>query len=277
MIGVFDSGFGGLTTLRELLRLMPERGYIFLGDQARAPYGNHSVERVTEYAEEGVEFLFSRGAKVVLIACNTASTDALRNLQNKYGAKKKVLGVLVPALESAIKNSRYGRIGLIATRSTIESGNFVTQLEKIWKDHWHPEEKKALKKPTLLSIAAPLLVPLVEEGWIDRPETKMILRKYLLPLKNANIDTLILGCTHYPLLEKHFAKKMGRSCEIINSGKAQAESFIDYLKRHPEIEKTLLNTNSVQYFTTESPERFKKLGEKFLNRKIPHVEKISLS
>jgi len=280
MIGIFDSGFGGLTTLKELLQLMPERDYIFLGDQARNPYGNRSQESVIRCTEEGVKFLFSKGAKIVLIACNTASADALRNLQEKYGAEKKVLGTLIPAIEQAMQISRYGNIGLVATRSTIESENYEKELEKRWKLHWKPKEKKALKKPKLYSVVAPLLVPLIEEDWLTKPETRMILKKYIMPLKHAHVDTLILGCTHYPLLEKQFARKMGKNCRIINSAKAQAESFVEYLKRHPKINEQLSldkgGRGDLQFFTTDCPKRFQELGQKFLGKKIKSVEKVIL-
>lgn len=280
MIGIFDSGFGGLTTLRELLRILPQYSYVFLGDQARTPYGNRSPETVTQFTSEGVDFLFSQGAKIVLIACNTASADALRHLQKKYGAEQKVLGALIPAMEESLQKSRYGRIGLIATRGTIEAKNYDAELEKLWQEHYKPQEKKAFPKPKLYKVAAPLLVPLIEEGWSKKPETKMILKKYVMPLKHAHVDTLILGCTHYPLLEKQFLRKMGKSCSIINSGKAQAEAFAQYLKRHPEIERILQNRSSqdptVQFFTTDSPERFQKLGQQFLGQKIKQVHKAAL-
>jgi|SRR6185295_3027466 len=277
MIGVFDSGFGGLTVLKELLKLLPEYDYIFLGDQARTPYGNRSQEAIITFTEEGVNFLFEKGAKIVLIACNTASADALRALQAKYGATKKVLGTIIPAVEQALQKSRYGRIGLIGTRSTVQSGNYEKELEKLSAIHWQSQEKKAQKKPTLIAVPAPLLVPLIEEGWLRRPEARMILKKYLMPLKHANIDTLILGCTHFPLLEKEFARKMGKNCRIINSGKVQAEAFVNYLERHPEIEKTLSHEGKREFFTTDSVAHFQNLGEKFLGQKMKTVAQVSLS
>ncbi len=277
MIGIFDSGFGGLTTLKELLKYMPENDYIYLGDSARAPYGNRSMKTIIEYTEQCVDFLFSRGASIVLLACNTASSDALRFLQKKYATdeqNKKVLGVLIPAVEKALETSRYGRIGLVATRGTVEAKNYDIELAKR-KHLFSSSEKKAQKEPTLSSQSCPLLVPLIEEGWIKKPETKSILKKYILPLKTHNIDTLILGCTHYPLLEKQFAKKMGKNCTIINSGKAQAEKFVLYLNNHPEIKKNLSSKKTIHFFTTDCPERFKHLGQKFLGRGIGEVEKVS--
>lgn len=276
MIGIFDSGFGGLTTLKELIALMPEYDTMYLGDSARAPYGNRSKEVVTEYTEEGVEFLFSQGAKIVLIACNTASTDALRFLQKKYGGEKKVLGVLVPAVEEALEKTRYGRIGIVGTRGTILAGNFEKEILNRAPLLYRPTEKKALPTPKVFSTPCPLLVPLIEEGWAQKPETKMIVKKYLIPLKSCHIDTLILGCTHYPLIEKIFAKKMGKNCTVINSGKAQAQKFQEYLSHHPEIEKTLSKNKDRLYFTTDSPDRFQEMGSRFLGQRIANVTRIHL-
>jgi len=268
VIGIFDSGFGGLTTLRELLRLAPDFEYAFLGDNARVPYGNRGVETVTKFTESGVNFLFNRGAKIVLIACNTASSDALRHLQQKY-PDRKILGALVPAVETALEKSRFGRIGVVGTRGTILAKNYEKEIEKrksIFLNR--KKDRRAEKSPRVFSAACPLLVPLIEENWARKPETRMILKKYLLPLKHAHIDTLILGCTHYPLIENEFSRKMGKSVEIINSGKAQAEKFLEYLKNHPEIAKNLSRQKKMNFWTTDDPERFRKMGEKFLGKSI---------
>jgi len=273
MIGIFDSGFGGLSTLKELIHLLPEHYYIYFGDNARAPYGSRSTEMIRRFTEQGVDFLFSQGAHIVLIACNTASSDALQYLQHKYNGKKKVLGVLIPAVEQALQKSRYGRIGLIATQSTVDAQNFEKEAEKRTSTYYMPQEKKALKDPILISKACPLLVPLIEEGWIKKPETTMIIKKYLLSLKFHNIDTLILGCTHYPLLQKTIQKKMGKNCILINSGKAQAEQFLEYLSRHSDISQSLSQTKTLQLFTSGCPEKFKRLGQKFLGRGIGKVER----
>ena len=294
MIGVFDSGIGGLTTLKELQKILPEADYLYLGDTANSPYGKRSVERVRDFTEAGVEFLFQKGAEIVLIACNTASTDALRFLQEKYrkiSPEKKVLGVLIPAVEQALENSRYGNIGLIATEHTVRSGNFEEEClrkypEKYQKNFSEKNQKKNARNakfqkiPQIISVSAPLLVPLIEEGWSEKPETMAILKKYILPLTSQNIDTLILGCTHYPILEKMFSKKMGKNCTIINSGKAQAEKFLLYLKKHPEIsEKILKNTQKIgtcKYFTTDCPEKFSHLATKFLGKHIQEVKKVAI-
>ncbi len=267
MIGIFDSGFGGLSTLREWERLTSEYDVLFLGDSARTPYGTRSTETIIRFTEQGVNWLFEQGATIVLVACNTASADALRHLQTKY-PERKILGVTIPAVEEALEKSRFGRIGVIGTRGTITSGNYTKEISKLAPEWYLPTDKRALEKPTTTGVAAPLLVPLVEEGWIKKPETRMILKKYLLPLKMANIDTLILGCTHYPLLEQEFVRIMGKRCQIINSGAAQARKFAEYLGRHSEIEMKLSKNRQTQFFTTDDPERFRELGSHFLRRQI---------
>lgn len=282
MIGIFDSGIGGLNTLKELQKILPEYEYLYLGDTANAPYGKRSPERVQTLTEAGVNFLFQKGAKIVLLACNTASTDALRFLQNKY-PDKKILGVLIPAVEKALESSRYGNIGIIGTEHTIASGNFEKEIAKNAQKYFTPTEKdrkntRFHSPPQVFSQTAPLLVPLIEEGWAKKPETQSILKKYLLPLKSCNIDTLILGCTHYPIVEKSITRKMGKNCIIIDSGKAQAQKFLEYLENHPEISQKLTQQSHprTQFLTTDCPDKFKQLSKKFLGMQISSVGKIEI-
>ena len=268
MIGVFDSGFGGLTVLRVLLGNLPEYGYIYLGDNARTPYGNKSLKLVYEYTRQAVEFLFGQGAVLIVLACNTASAKALRKIQQEWLPEhypdRRVLGVVIPLAEAAIEASRYGTIGVIGTRATIESGVYEQELLKLApevKIHGHP---------------CPLLVPLVEEDWAGRPETNMILKKYLRPLKGYKIDTLILGCTHYPFLKKDIGRIMGKNCQVLDAPAIVGEKLADYLKRHPEIEERLPRDRSRTFCTTDDPDRFRLFGEKFLGMKIPRVRAVSL-
>lgn len=277
MIGFFDSGFGGLSTVREWRQIAPEYDVLFLGDSARTPYGSRSIETITEFTEQGVNWLFENGAKIVLIACNTASSDALRYLQAKY-PQRKILGVLIPAAEEALQKTRFGRIGVIGTKGTIASKNYDAEFAKFSSALYNPIDKRAEKEPVITSVAAPLLVPIIEEGWTQKPETRSILKKYLLPLKHAHIDTLILGCTHYPLLKKEFQKKMGPQVQVIDSGAAQARKFLEYLNNHPEIEKTLAKNGVRRFCTTDDPKRFAELGSRFLGQKIStkKVDKVEL-
>jgi glutamate racemase len=268
MIGVFDSGYGGLTVLKAFLEKLPEYDYLYLGDSARAPYGNKSLKVVYEYTRQAVEYLFDRGAVLIILACNTASVKALRKIQQEWlplhQADKRVLGVVIPLAEAAVESSRRGRIGVIGTRATVESRVFEQELHKL---------KSGL---TVFERACPLLVPLVEEGWVGRPETNSILKKYVRPLKSTAIDTLILGCTHYPFLKKDIERIMGKNCRVLDAPAIVADKLGDYLIRHPEIEGRLSRRASRIFCTTDDPERFKTFGEQFLGRKIPEVHSAGL-
>lgn len=267
MIGVFDSGFGGLTIQREILKKLPQYDYMYLGDNARAPYGNKSQELIYQYTVQAVDFLFKNGCELVIIACNTASTEALRKIQQEWMVgrypNKKVLGVVVPVVESVarFKNSK---IGLIGTRATINSGSYEYEIKKI------DTSVEILKKAT------PLLVSLVEEGWHKRKETKMILRRYLRDFKKYNIDKLILGCTHYPVLIKEIRGIMGKKCEVIDSPKIIAKSLDDYLRRHSEVRSKLTTNSTIKFYTTDNTERFKEIGQSILGMEIQEIRKVTL-
>lgn len=268
MIGIFDSGFGGLTVMKEYLKKYPKYDYMYLGDQANTPYGSHSQERVNKIVDQNVEFLVKKGCKLIIFACNTASADALRHVQKKYKGNPVILGVLVPAVEEALKSSKFGRIGVIGTRGTINSKAYDREIKKYEKEHYKSKDKRALKKVVVTEKACPLLVPLVEEGMIKNVVTRMTLKKYLNPLKHAHVDTLILGCTHYPLLQKEIDRMMGKKCRVISSAKAAVDAIEDYFKRHPKLEKSLSKKGKRTYYTTDCPERFADLGSKFLGEKI---------
>lgn len=268
MIGIFDSGFGGLTILKEFLAKLSEYDYMYLGDNARAPYGNKSQDLIYEYTRKAVDFLFSQGCELVILACNTASAEALRRLQKEYLPKeypdRRVLGIIVPKAEVLVSMANLKRVGIIGTRATIESGTYEAEIQKL-----NPKIK-------IFKQACPLLVPLVEEGWADRPETKKILRKYLRPLKDKKIDALILGCTHYQILIKEIKRIMGKRVFVLNSPEIVAEKLIDYLKRHGEIEKKLGKNKKREFFITDDPKRFKEMGERFLGNEIKKIEKVEL-
>ncbi len=270
MIGVFDSGFGGLTVLKSFLKHLPEYDYLYLGDNARAPYGNRSHEAVKNFTEEGIKYLFAKGCKLIIIACNTASSQVLRELQEEYlrapkVTNRKILGVIKPLVEEATRITKSGRIGVVGTRGTINSKSYEKELETL----------KPMAK--VYGQACPLLVPLIEEHWSHKPETRMILKKYLLKLKSANIDTLLLACTHYPFLLKDFQKIMGKRVQIPHPGEVTAKSLKDYLTRHPEIEKLLEKKSTRNFLTTDDPARFREVGEKFLGMKMKNVIKVNLS
>ncbi len=268
MIGVIDSGFGGLTILQAFIKELPEYDFIYLGDNARTPYGNKSLNVIYEYTRQAVEFIFQRGANLIVLACNTASAKALRRIQQEWlplhYPDRRVLGVVIPLAEEAVEASRYGRIGVIGTRATIES--------KVY-------DQELLKLETSLNIygqPCPLLVPLVEENWAGKPETNMILKKYLRPLKSTHIDTLILGCTHYPFLKKNIERIMGKNCHVLDAPGIVADKLVDYLHRHPEIEEKLQKDKKRSFYTTDDAERFRDFGEKFLGQRISFVESVTL-
>jgi len=269
MIGVFDSGIGGLTVLKAFLRQLPEYDYLYLGDNARAPYGNKSLQVIYEYTRQAVEFLFERGCVLTILACNTASAKALRKIQQEWLPShcpaNRVLGVAIPLAEAGAQATRYGCIGVIGTRATIESRVYEQELEKLRDD---------LK---VYGMACPLLVPLVEEGWAGKPETNMIMKKYLRKMKSNNVDTLILGCTHYPFLEKDIERIMGKNCRVLHGPEIVAAKLEDYLCRHPEINERISRQEKRLFFTTDDPQRFRLLGEEFLGRRIQEVEKVDLS
>lgn len=272
MIGIFDSGYGGLTIMKEIVKVLPQYDYLYLGDNARTPYGNHSKEVVTKFTEEAVHFLFEKNCRLIIIACYTASALALRELQEKYLRNpksrfhdRKILGVIRPVVESASKTSRFGKIGVVATRGTVASHTFEIELKHL--------------KPTLTVTqqACPLLVPIVEESWHKKPEARMILKKYLRPLKNHNIDTLILGCTHYPLMIDEFKRIVGKRVKVLDSGKIVSESLANYLKRHPEIESSLSRGGDRSFYTTDDPERFSEFAKKFGGMDNNLLTKITLA
>ena len=223
---------------------------------------------IYEYTRQAVEFLFHKGARLIILACNTASAKALRKIQQDWlpvhYPERRVLGVVIPLAEEAVETSRFGRIGVVGTRATIESRVFEQELLKLGPD---------LK---IYTRACPLLAQLVEENWVGKPETNMILKKYLRPLKSTHIDTLILGCTHYPFLKKDIQRIMGRNCHVLDAPGVVALKLADYLHRHPEIEQSLAQNSQYSYFTTDDAYRFKDLGEKFLKRRITKVQTILL-
>lgn len=266
LIGVFDSGLGGLSVLKKFLSDLPGYRYIYLGDSARVPYGNKSSETIYNYTIEAVDFLFRQNCHLVIIACNTASAQALRRLQQEWlpyhYPDHRVLGVIKPLAEAAANNN-YQRVGIIGTTATINSKSY-------------PREIKELNsKIKIYSQRAPLLVPLIEEGRINNPETKLILKSYLAPLQKKKIDSLILACTHYPHLEKEIKKIVSKNVAIPDTGKIIAASLKDYLSRHLELKITKAKTSCV-FYTTDNSKMFKYLAEKFLNKKIKTVRQIEL-
>lgn len=270
MIALFDSGVGGLTVLREVRKLLPQYDYAYFGDTARVPYGGRSQETIYSYVTEALEFLAGKGVKLVILACNTASAEALRRVQQEWVPAKhpgmKVLGVLIPTAEEAVEKSKTKRIGVIATRSTVASQAYEREILKL-----DPQAR-------VVQQACPLLVPLIEEGWAGKPETRMVLKKYLRPLKSHNVDTLILGCTHYPFVQRDIERIMGKNCTVIPSSSATAQRLEEYLARHPEVEQTCTKNGSMRSFVTDDAARFEELGKNVFGMDIRsgEVERVAL-
>jgi len=263
--------------MKEYLKKYPDFDYVYLGDQANAPYGPHSKERVEALTLKNIDFLVKKGCQLIIVACNTASADALRAAQLKYKGKPTILGVIVPAVEEALKRTRFGNIGVIGTRGVIHSGAYERELKK-YGVLYVPTDQRARPAEDgvkVYSQACPLLVPLIEEGLIKHPATRMILRNYLRPLKSAHVDTLILGCTHYPLLQNEIERMMGKQCKVISSAKAAADAIEPYFKNHPELLEKLSKGGSRLYMTTDTAERFAEIGGRFLGEKIK-VEKVKI-
>jgi glutamate racemase len=262
-IGVFDSGFGGLHVLRSIAKKLPHYNYIYLGDTARAPYGDRTQETIYAYTKQAMQFLFQQNCEIVIIACNTASSRALRKIQREYGTSRKVLGVLIPAAEEAVRVTRSRRIGVIATRSTVASKKFIRELAKLDS------------RVSVFQRACPLLVPLVEAGEQNSKEMETILKRYLKPLLEKKIDTLVLGCTHYDILEKKIRKIVGPKVAIVSETRVVPGKLENYFERHTDIEKALSKDGHVRFFSTDRTDNFKILGSKLFGRPIT-VEKVEL-
>ena len=260
-IGVFDSGLGGLTVVKVIRNVLPDESIIYFGDTARVPYGNKSPELIKEYSLQIADFLLERGAKIIVVACNTATALALETLQDKL--EIPVIGVVMPGVDSALKLSQNNRIGVIGTISTINSGVYETEL------------KINNRSIAVASSACPFFVPLAEEGWINELATKLIAEKYLEPINKANVDTLILGCTHYPLLKEVIQEAVSAKIKLVDSAQAMAIVTAKLLTNDG-----LLNDQKtkgdLKLFVSDLPARFETVASRFLGEKISNVEKIQL-
>ena len=268
-IGVFDSGYGGLTILREIKEALPQYDFIYLGDNARTPYGTRSFEIVYEFTLQAVTKLFEMGCHLVILACNTASAKALRTIQINdlphLDVTRRVLGVIRPTVEGigAITHSRH--VGILATNGTILSQSYPLEIRKLFPDI------------TVSSQACPLWVPLVENNEAQGEGTDYFVKKYIdeLMAKDPQIDTIILGCTHYPLLLPKIKQYLPAGVEVVSQGAWVADSLKDYLRRHPEMDKKCTKGGRCVYSTTESEEKFTESASIFLNESI-RGERINL-
>ena len=281
MIGIFDSGYGGLTILGQIRKILPEYDYLYLGDNARAPYGTRSFDCIYHYTLDAVRYMFSQGCTLIILACNTASAKALRTIQqhdlpviNSQKSKVKnqkvnVLGVIRPTVEVVPSVTRTDHVGILATPATVSSESYVLELDKI------------ASTLTVTQQPCPMLVPLIEAGEHNSDGAKYFIRKYLQELltRDPMIDTLLLGCTHYPLIQPVIDAELaslGHPCQTIAQGEIVARSLADYLQRHPEYETQLQKSGSCRYLTTDDAERFSSAATLFLGNTV-QAERIELT
>ena len=261
-IGVFDSGSGGLTIMEEFLHVIPQYDYLYLGDHARAPYGPRSFETIYEYTLEAVEWFFSKGCKLVILACNTASAKALRSIQqldlNRINSNGRVLGVIRPTTEQMGHLTRSGHVGIFATSGTVNSNSYVLELDHLWP---------GLK---VTQQACPMWVPLIENNEHLSEGADYFVKKYIDSLLQQDdlIDTILLGCTHYPLMEKKIREHLPEDIQIICQGPIVARSLKNYLLRHPEIESLITKNGKRSFFTTESTANFDEKSLIFFSENI---------
>ncbi len=253
-IGVFDSGYGGLTILKEMVNLLPQYDYRYLGDNARAPYGTRSFQTVYRYTLDAVNWFFAQGCHLVILACNTASAKALRTIQQKHlPPGKKVLGVIRPTTEVIGQYSETGEIGILATAGTVASNSYPIEIEKFF--------------PGLKTFqeACPMWVPIIENNEMDNPGTHHFIKKNLHALfeKGENIDVVLLACTHYPLMLEQIKEYLPVQVKLLSQGEMVAKSLADYLKRHPEIDEKCSKNGQRAFFTTDSAEDFNEKGSLF--------------
>lgn len=259
MIGIFDSGIGGLTVLKALKELMPQYSYLYLGDTARMPYGNKSQETIIRYSIENTQWLLANGATIIVVACNTASAVATESLKKNF-PDVPIFEVITPAAKKASEQTISGNVGVLATRGTIMSGVYERKLHLL-----NPKLK-------IISVAAPLLVPLIEEGWIDDPETTHIAHRYLLGLEN--IDTLILGCTHYPLLAPVIQKLIGKKVTLVSSGTSVAKEIKTFLEANTKVVQAI-QTGKSRYSATDLTPQLNSLASAWLGEAVK-FEKVTV-
>ncbi len=268
-IGIFDSGYGGLTILHGIRQLLPQYDFLYLGDNARAPYGTRSFDVVYEFTRQAVVDLFERGCQLVILGCNTASAKALRTIQQKdlpqLDSHRRVLGIIRPTAEVVGTLTKTRHVGIFATEGTIKSESYTLEIHKFFPDI------------QVSGVACPFWVPLVEYNEADSPGADYFVKKRIDQLLrlDADIDTVILGCTHYPILLPKINKFMPRGVRIVSQGEYVARSLQQYFERHTDIEQRCTKGGQVHYLTTENPERFKESAQLFLHEPV-EVESITL-
>jgi len=260
-IGVFDSGIGGLTVVKRIAAALPEENIVYFGDTARVPYGSKSNDTVIEYSIEDAKFLMQKNVKAIVVACNTASSIAMNELKKNFNVP--IIGMIEPGSQTAVNTSKNNRIGVIGTRATISNKAYSKKIRELKPDI------------QVFEKACPLFVPLAEEGWIDHKATYEIAEEYLHELRDENIDTLVLGCTHYPILSKVIQEVIGENVTLVDSGIVAAEMIRE------ELYRTDLHTNSYsvgnqELYVSDIPTKFKEVAELFLGNTVKDVHKVEV-
>ena len=260
-IGIFDSGVGGLTVLREIMKVLPQEDTIYFGDTARVPYGTKSPETVVRYSREITSFLVRRDIKLLVVACNTASAVALNSLKRELPIP--VVGVIEPGARRAVEVTCSGKIGVIGTAGTIKSSAYSRAIKRLKPD------------ACVLTRACPLFVPLAEEGWTDNQVARLTAQKYLLELKDAGVDTLVLGCTHYPLLKSIIAETMGSDVTLVDSAEETARTVAEALAKKKLMRPAVEHGNH-HYYVSDIPAGFIRVGNRFLGERLGDVYQVNL-
>jgi glutamate racemase len=260
-LGVFDSGIGGLTVVKEIIKILPNENIIYFGDTARVPYGNKSEKVILDYSMQIANFLISKDIKMIIVACNTAASVALEYLERKYDLP--IIGVIKPGAKAAVELAQRKKIGVIGTYATIRSTAYTKEINKL-----DPSV-------TVISQPCPLFVPLVEEGWLDHKVTRLVAKEYLDPLINNDIDTLVLGCTHYPLLKNVIQDIVGPKIKLIDSAESTAKEILRVLNLY-ELRNISNKKPNYQFYVSDLPHKFDEIGERFLGQKLIRLDKIEL-
>jgi glutamate racemase len=260
-IGIFDSGIGGLTVAKRIISMLPNENIIYFGDTARVPYGTKSNDTVIEYSLQDAQFLINRNVKLIIVACNTASSVAISKLKEKFDIP--IIGMIEPGAHLAINSTKNGKVGVIGTNSTISNKAYSNELKRLNKN------LEIIEKP------CPLFVPVAEEGWLDHAATKLIAEEYLQDLVDFGVDTVILGCTHYPLLSEVIQNVMGNDVTLIDSGYAASLNVETYLNgRGVRNDSNQLGTH--HFYVSDLPDKFRSVAERFLGTKVENIEKIDV-
>lgn len=259
---MFDSGVGGLTVLREVMRQLPNESTVYFGDTARVPYGSKSKDVIVRFSLEIGQFLLQEKVKMIVVACNTASAFALPVLQARFNVP--IIGVIEPGARAALATTRSQRVGVIGTEGTIESQAYTEAIHRLKAD------------VQVFGQACPLIVPLVEEGWLEKPVALEIVKEYIVPLLQNRIDTLVLGCTHYPLLKNLLTHVAGPSVTLIDSAQETARAVAQTLKEH-HLESPIGKAAGFrQFYVSDAPDKFEKTGQRFLGQPIPGVKRVDI-